>query len=336
MSTTLWTYSTSPSRIPVFLWDVARAGIRRVIVHEAADAGTSLWADPDQSGYVSPQLWCASAASDENTVVGSAGTYMGSTYITVDDLRDAGQPRSTSFDLLICPPVLTYYRRFDAGFSFLGVSIEDSNTLSLERSWGPTGTGSRSSTPLTYNATRLDEASADDAGTTWVSVLGVGNQIDVLEIRADEDAAVRHPLGTYSSPKVEISTQGRSVYAAWLDGQTLWMTSVADAGTPSSFLLPEPARLVDLAVGPRSVVAVLAFANNRNALMIRSETGDSLRRLSVPFRFHPLLAHIRARLRIAGLCLAADGGIGGSDAGCRAPTNHPVVEINTLPGGLPW
>jgi hypothetical protein len=337
-SATVSTYGSDARRIPVFLSEVLRGGVRRAAAHEITPTSTSLWSEPDQGDFKSPQQWCSSAANNARSVMGSAGKVGGAVYITVDDIQSTGTPLSSSFDLLVCPPVLSYYPRADGGFAFLGVSLEPPDAISLERSWGSSGTGSRSSTSFTTDALRLDEATTDDAGTTWVSTLaGSGsNRLEALEIKADDDLPIKHPIANYGAPQLEISSNGRSVHAAWMQGQALWLTSVADAGAPQSFLLPEAARLVDLVVGANTVVAILEFSDNRTVLLIRSSGSDSFRRLNVPFRFHPRVAHLGSKLRIAGQCLAADGGVGDAAAGCVGLSNNPVIVFNTAPGGGSW
>jgi len=147
----------------------------------------------------------------------------------------------------------------------------------------------------------------------------------VLELGADRDVPVVHELGGYAGGHVEVAAQGRVVYAAWLDGQTLRLLSISD-GTLTTYMLPEVGQLVDLAVGPHSVVVVVEFANNRNLLILRNAAGDLVRKLNTSFRFHPVAVHVRSKLRIVGQCLF--------DAGCSS--GNPVVEINMFPGGSAW
>jgi hypothetical protein len=218
------------------------------------------------------------------------------------------------------------------------VSIESPGTIALERSWGPTMTGSRSTMFFAYDAVRLFEASTDDGGTTWVSARAgsaAAERLEVLEIAPESDVPVRHPLTMGSAPKVEVSARGPRVYAAWMQGQTLSLASVI-GGDTQTFLLPEPAQLVDLAVGVNTEVVGLEFSDNRTVLLIRTGTVSSFRKLNSAFRFHPLAAHVGTKLSLIGQCLGPDGGVGGVSAGCTGVTNNPVLVFNTAPGGSAW
>jgi hypothetical protein len=246
----LQTYgNTNDVRLPVFLWEVRRTGL--VVAVETSAAGFSLWRAGDQGAAGSAtHTWCASAANDEATLVGSAYENGANHYVAVDDV-DAGNLNSSDYPLAGCPQALAASRGPDGGVYFLGISPFASN-LRIERASCVGCAVETTDVPL--GAVKVGEAVTDAVQSTWISAASGLQQKFVYAIElSPAGASVTHFVADAgASQHVELTTSGRSVHAAWLEGLTLTFAALSTDGGQnalSTIVLPEAARLVDVVEG---------------------------------------------------------------------------------------
>jgi hypothetical protein len=312
--------------VPVFLWE-NRGTQLAVAIERNSPEGYSLWREPEQGavGNVTDRTWLASAAHDSSTLVGTAYRYSGTCNIGVDDV-------STGSNVTVnnngqCPSALTAYRRADAGLAFLGISPAP---LQVVRACPGASPCLPAISGQSFNG-QLFEAVTDDSQTSWFSAWSSSTSaVVVMSLPRDGTSLTsQNVAGLASSTRVFLSTSGTQVHAGWVLANVLYLSEVnLDGG--SSFVIPvqlgEPARLVDLVEGPRTVVTVLDYAG-RTAFHLRDRDGGAqFVRLDTPLDFQPTVAHLGSRLRVAGLC----------DGGCMGPNNNGVLEFATLPDGGPW
>jgi hypothetical protein len=314
-------------RVPVFLWENGANG-SAVAVERRVNGTYSIWraGDFDSAGR-SPHPWCASAASDLFTGVGSAFTVSGATAVGVDDM-DAGNVPATSDDtyaLSWCPEALAAYKRADAGLGFVAMGNTTGNTLDFQRTCSGCAAENLGTTAF---AGELGEGVTDGAQAVWFSLWNMPQ--GSVELRKLPRDALNWTVKSLSvqtpAVRVQLASSGSLVHAGWVLGATLTIVDATlDAGVPENITLPEPGRLVDLVEGPRSLVAVLEFGD-RTVLFIRDTSGaEGFFLISTPLLFHPTVAHLKRTLRISGTC---DGGTGCVD--------NPILEFLTLPDGGAW
>lgn len=352
-SRTTQTWGEPVVRTPVLLWSVPGQG--RLFVVETRDGGFSLWRDGNNFaiGTLGPPAsqetrWCSGAVSAETTLIGHNQLVGAAASVSIDNF-DGGERTGFNFShsTTQCSDALAQYRRADGGSAFLGARAQAS-TVRFERAICDSATeGPACVQPpleLSMQNPRVDEAVTDDTQHTWFSA-AVGPQREVLvavELSPDEDTGQLWLLRDAgpTPERIELSGAGASLHAAWLEGQTLWLSSVNRSGGPNevvSWPVPASARLVDLVENRQVVVLVLTSAE-ADFILIHGPGGDTFRRLDTPgYRFKPTVAQLSNMLRVAGHCLSSDAGAGGGpDAGCFGSANNPVLEFATLPDGGPW